>query len=182
MKASGLTYSCYYHIRDCHLDRDRMAPFFSPGGVSFFASWWNRMPQYSGLFDYQNVMRPAYFTFELLARVTGDRLEADSNDDSVHAFLSYDKSYHIYNLLFWNFSARPVTVNIDTCGLKETLLAKRRMLDAESPSEDENARLRPLPDVKVEPGTEPVEIHLEPYGIESWSLEPLNWMDKLLGH
>jgi hypothetical protein len=182
MKASGLTYSCYYHIRDYHLDRDRVAPFFSPGGASFFASWWNRMPQYSGLFDYQNVMRPAYFTFELLARVTGERLEADSSDDSVHAFLSYDKSYQIYNLLFWNFSATPATVKIETRGLKEALVAKRRMLDAESPSEDENARLRPLPDVKVEPGTEPIEIHMEPYGIESWSLEPLNWMDKLLGH
>ena len=145
------------------------------------ASWWNRMPEYSGLFDYQNVMRPAYFTFELLARVTGDRLEADSDDDSVHAFLSYDKSYDIYNLLFWNFSDKPVTVKIDARGLKQTLVAKRRLLDAESPSEDENARLRPLPDLKLEPGAEPAEIHLEPYGMESWSLESPDWMDKLLG-
>jgi hypothetical protein len=180
MKESGLTYSCYYHIRDYHLDRDRVAPFFSPGGASFFASWWNRMPQYSGLFDYQNVMRPAYFTFELLARVTGDRLEASSNDDSVHAFLSYDKSYKTYNLLFWNFSDTPVTVRLDARDLGEAMLAHRRLLDAESPSEDENARLRPLPDVKIEPGIEPVEIHLEPYGMESWSLEPLNWRDQLI--
>ena len=55
MKQSGLTYSCYYHIRDYHVDRDRFASFFSPGGASFMANWWNRMPQYSGLFDYQNV-------------------------------------------------------------------------------------------------------------------------------
>ncbi|MGA3262463.1 MAG: hypothetical protein ABSC47_00275 [Terracidiphilus sp.] len=61
------------------------------------------------------------------------------------------------------------------------LAAKRRMLDIESPSEDENARLRPLPDVKVEPGTEPIEIHLEPYGIEFWFLEPLNWQAQLMG-
>jgi len=181
MKASGLTYSCYYHIRDYHLDRDRVAPFFSPGGAAFFASWWNRMPQYSGLFDYQNVMRPAYFTFELLARVTGDRLEADSNDDTVHAFLSQDKSYKYYSLLFWNFSPTPVTVKLDAQNLSEPLVAKRRLLDAESPSEDENARLRPLPDVKVEPGTRPIEILMGPYSIQSWSLEPADWLTQLMG-
>ena len=71
MKEAGLTYSCFYHIRDYHVERSQFAPFFSPGGASFMASWWNRMPQYDGLFDYQDVMRPAYFTFELLARVTG---------------------------------------------------------------------------------------------------------------
>jgi hypothetical protein len=28
------------------------------------ARWWNRMPQFDGLFDYQNNIRPAYFTSE----------------------------------------------------------------------------------------------------------------------
>jgi len=181
MKESGLSYSCFYHIRDYHVDRDRFAPFFSPGGASFMASWWNWMPQYSGLFDYQNVMRPAYFTFELLARVTGDRLEAGSSDGSVHAFLSHDRSYAIYNLLFWNFSGMPVTVKIEAHGLKEALVAKRKMLDAESPSEDENARLRPLDDLNLTPGSAPIEVHLEPYGIQSWTMEPRNWQTQLPG-
>ena len=48
MKQSNLTYSCFYHIRDYHVDRYRFASFFSPGGASFMANWWNRMPQYSG--------------------------------------------------------------------------------------------------------------------------------------
>jgi hypothetical protein len=181
MKASGLTYSCYYHIRDYHVDRNRFAPFFSPGGASFMASWWNRMPQYDGLFDYQNVMRPTYFTFELLARVTGERLQASSTDESVHAFLAYDKAYETYNLLFWNFSATPVTVKIDAQGLSEALIVHRRLLDAQSPSEDENARLRPLPDVKLLPGSALDEVHLEPYGMESWAMEPVDWEHKLLG-
>jgi xylan 1,4-beta-xylosidase len=182
MKEAGLTYSCFYHIRDYHVDRDRFAPFFSPGGASFMASWWNRMPQYSGLFDYQDVMRPDYFTFELMARVTGERLEANSSDESVHAFLSYDEQYKIYNLMFWNFSGTPVTLKLDRHGLGESLVARRRMLDAQSPSQDENARLRPLPDVKVEPGSQPIEIHLAPYGIESWAMEPTNWTKQLLIH
>jgi hypothetical protein len=181
MKESKLTYSCFYHIRDYHVDRDRFAPFFSPGGASFMASWWNRMPQYSGLFDYQNVMRPAYFSFELLARVTGDRLDATSDDDAVHAFLSYDKTYGIYNLLFWNFSASPVTIKLQEHGLAETLVAKRRRLDAKSPSEDENARLHPLPDMRLDPSVAPTEIQLEPYGMETWALEPTDWAKQLLG-
>jgi hypothetical protein len=180
MKEAGLTYSCFYHIRDYHVERSQFAPFFSPGGASFMASWWNRMPQYSGLFDYQDVMRPAYFTFELLARVTGERLGADSSDDRVHGFLAHDAEYKTYNLIFWNFSPEPVTVKLETRGLGESLVAHRRMLDAEAPSQDENARLRPLPDEKLEPGAQALEIQLEPYGIESWAMEPTDWKKQLL--
>jgi xylan 1,4-beta-xylosidase len=181
MKQSNLTYSCFYHIRDYHVDRYRFASFFSPGGASFMANWWNRMPQYSGLFDYQNVMRPAYFAFELLSRVTGTRLAADSSDDDVHAFLSFDKEYEIYNLLFWNFSEKPVSVTLNAQGLPEPLKAKRRLLDAASPSGDENARLRPLDDITLSPQSPSTVITLQPYGVESWSLEPLDWEHRLLG-
>jgi hypothetical protein len=145
------------------------------------ASWWNRMPQYSGLFDYQDVMRPAYFSFELLARVTGDRLAATSDDEAVHAFFSDDKVYGIYNLLFWNFSSSPVTIKLQEHGLKETLIARRRVLDAKTPFQDENARLRPLPDLKLNPAAGATEIQLEPYGMETWALEPTNWVEQLLG-
>jgi xylan 1,4-beta-xylosidase len=182
MKESGLDYSCYYHIRDYHVDRDRFAAYSSPGGASFMASWWNRMPQYSGLFDFQNVMRPAYFSFELLARLTGDRLESSSNDDAVHAFLTFDKDYEYYSLMFWNFSATPVDVTLNLQALPETLRAHRRELDASAPSEDENSRLRPLEDVSLSADAAPAQIHLEPYGIQFWSLEPLNWRAQLMGN
>jgi xylan 1,4-beta-xylosidase len=181
MKEAGLTYSCFYHIRDYHVERSQFLPFFSPGGASFMASWWNRMPQYSGLFDYQNVMRPDYFTFELLARVTGERLHAESNDDAVHAFLAHDDEYKTYNLIFWNFSSQPANLKLDTRGLKESLVAHRRMLDAEASSQDENSRLRPLPDITLAPGEQSIEIELGPYGIESWAMEPTDWAKQLLG-
>ena len=171
MKESGLDYSCYYHIRDYHVDRDRFAQFFSHKGASFMAAWWNRMPQYDGLFDYQNVMRPSYFTFQLLSRLTGDRLAVESGDKAVHAFLTYDKSYDLYSLLMWNFSADAVSVEVDPRDLPASLVAKRRSLDAAAPSSDENARLRPLEDLTLKPGTGPVKIQLAPYGVEFWSLE-----------
>jgi len=126
-------------------------------------------------------MRPSYFTFELLARVTGERLEANSSDDTVHAFLSFDNSYKTYNLMFWNFSNMPITVSLDARDLTQILVAKRRMLDAESPSEDENARLRPLPDLKVIPGAPPIELLMGPYAIQSWAMEPPDWQLQLVG-
>jgi hypothetical protein len=174
MKEEGLDYSCYYHIRDYHVDRDRFAQFFSMKGASDMASWWNRMPQYSGLFDYQNRLRPAYFAFKLLSRAMGDRLGADSNNSSVHAFLSYDSSYGIYNLLVWNYSDAPVTVDLNVHDLPMTLVAKRRSLDAAAPSDDENVRLRPLPDLTLKAGAPALNVRLEPYGVESWSLEPVH--------
>ncbi len=181
MKQSGLDYSCYYHIRDYHVDRDRFAAYSSSGGASFMAAWWNRMPQYSGLFDFQNVMRPAYFSFELLARLTGDRLDATSNDDFVHAFLTFDKDYQYYSLMFWNFSATPVDVTLNLQALPGALTAHRRELDASTPSEDENARLHPLPDVTLTSDAAPAQIHLDSYGVQFWSLETLHWRALLMG-
>jgi hypothetical protein len=135
------------------------------------AAWWNRMPQYDGLFDYQNVMRPSYFTFQLMSRLTGDRLAAESSAGAMHAFLTYDKSYDIYSLLVWNFSTDAVSVDVEAHDLPAPLVAKRRSLDAASPSSDENARLRPLDDLTLKPGAGSVKILLEPFGLEFWSLE-----------
>jgi len=52
MKEAGLDYSCYYHIRDWYVSFENFAPFMSPQGTAFMTRWWNRMPQYDGLFDY----------------------------------------------------------------------------------------------------------------------------------
>ncbi len=66
MKDGGLDGSCYYQIRDFHVEYDKFAPFMSPGGAAFMTRWWNRMPQFDGLFDFQNRVRPSYFAFKLL--------------------------------------------------------------------------------------------------------------------
>lgn len=170
MKEAGLTYSCYYHIRDYRVDRNDFTPYFSPAGASSMALWWNRMPQYDGLFDFQNVIRPSYFGFLLLSRLTGDRLPADSSSPFVHAFLTYDKSYGIYSLLFWNYSADPVDVRIEAHDLPDTMYATRRTLDATAPSNDENARLRAIGNVTLTSGSTPIEVHLAPYAMEFWSI------------
>jgi hypothetical protein len=70
---------------------------------------------------------------------------------------------------------------VESRGLKESLVAHRRLLDAEAPSQDENARLRPLPDMRLAPSAQPLEVHLDPYGIESWAMEPMDWVRQLVG-
>ncbi len=171
MKEAGLDYSCYYHIRDYQVDRERFARFFSSKGASFMARWWNRMPQYDGLFDFQNTVRPAYFAFKLLSRLGGARLPAVSSDPLVHAFLTADPVLGVHNLLVWNYSAEPVRLKIGARALPEDLTAKRRRLDAAAPSSDENTRLRQVEDRLLGRVGAPVEIELEPYGIEFWSLD-----------
>jgi hypothetical protein len=171
MKDAGLDMACYYHIRDYHVDRDRFAQFFSPRGASFMAAWWNRMPQYDGLFDYQNTLRPTYFTFKLLSRLLGDRRAVRSTDPAVHAFLTYDQSYDLYSLLIWNFSPLPARVRLLASGVPGMLVIKRRLLDAAAPGSDENVRLQPLDDLQVAPEKPRLEWTLPPYGLEFWSLE-----------
>ncbi|MFO0889480.1 MAG: hypothetical protein U0790_10120 [Isosphaeraceae bacterium] len=87
----GLDWSCYYHIRDYHVAYEQFAPFFSPQGAAFMTRWWNRMPQFDGLFDYQNCVRPSYFASSSSPRLTGERLRLDSTLPTVHGFASHDE-------------------------------------------------------------------------------------------
>ena len=72
MKDAGLDWSCYYHIRDYYVSYDTFSKYFSANGTALMTRWWNRQPQFDGLFDYQNQIRPAYFTFKLLSRMAGE--------------------------------------------------------------------------------------------------------------
>ncbi|HWR52177.1 MAG TPA: hypothetical protein VN428_13785 [Bryobacteraceae bacterium] len=173
MKDAGLDWSCYYHIRDYYVDREQFARFMSPKGAAFMARWWNRMPQFDGLFDYQNTVRPAYWTFKLLSRLTGERFEAKSRDGAVHGFLTWDPAYELYNLLIWNFSPSPAQVEIAWSGLPYNAMAKRVSLDAETGSNVENERLRPRPPLKMTAGAGRGAAQLGPYGIEFWYVEKL---------
>ncbi len=171
MKDGGLDYSCYYHIRDYHVDPGRFGQFMSRKGTAAMARWWNRMPQYDGLFDYQNTMRPSYFAFKLLSRLGGERLGLESSDASVHGFATYDPEYGTYNLLLWNFSDTPAEVSVAINGLPGPYTAQRHLLDATAISNDENVRLRPLKSLPLTEGASDGRISLSPYGIEYWSIE-----------
>ena len=174
MKDSGLDYSCYYHIRDWYVDFDRFERFMSPTGTAFMARWWNRMPQFDGLFDYQNRIRPAYFTFKLMSRLRGNQLRLTSDHAAVHGLAADDDQMRMQNLLLWNFSNTTVPVEISLTGQTEDLRTRHITLDAVSPNDDENARLRPEPFAKLPKlpeGKQTWHLQFEPYAVHYWSFE-----------
>jgi hypothetical protein len=171
MKEAGLDWSCYYHIGDYQVEYELFAPFMSPKGTAFMTRWWNRMPQFDGLFDYQNHVRPSYFAFKLLSRLTGEKLCVVSSDPAVHAFATHDEKYEIDNLLLWNFSNRGATVDVAWKGLPRDMLKRHITLDTLAASNEENARLRPAPSTRVNKGDHRIKVELEPYAIKFWSFE-----------
>jgi len=171
MKNGGLDWSCYYHIRDYHVDYDEFAPFFSPAGAAFMTRWWNRMPQADGLFDFQNHVRPAYFALKLLSRLTGERLRLDKRASSVHALATYDAKYEIYNLLAWNFSDSAADVELSVENLPKAMLMRQITLDASAAGDDENVRLRPRPPTRLPKSLYRQKVHFDPYGVKFWSFE-----------
>jgi xylan 1,4-beta-xylosidase len=170
MKDGGLSYSCYYHIRDFHVPQANFARFMSPKGTVEMTRWWNLMPQYDGLFDFQNQLRPAYFTFLLLARLTGQRLDLSSSTETVHGLAAFDNDFATYNVLLWNYSPKPAQVSLNITGLPKPLMAHRLELDASAPSNDENIRLHPLPELPLKTDDAPVTLALAPYGLTFWAI------------
>jgi hypothetical protein len=173
MKEGGLDYSCYYHIRDYHVSFERFARFMSPRGTAFMEGWWNRMPQFDGLFDFQNTVRPTYFTFKLLSRLTGDRLRVTSSSPMVHGFAARDDRYsaYRYNLMLWNFSPSPAQVEVTLDNMAGNLTAKPIVLNAAAPSNDEIVRLRPENPFQIKTEQPVVQVSFEPYGVRFWSFE-----------
>jgi len=171
MKDAGLDGACYYHIRDWHVRPERFAPFMSSQGTAFMTKWWNRMPQFDGLFDFQDNVRPAYFAFKLLSRLTGERLRLVSTDAKVRGFATHDKAFQVSSLLVWNFSEAPVEVELIVDGLPKNMRVRHIVLDALAPSDDENVRLRPDPPAEWKAGTNRLQVRFDPYAIHFWSLE-----------
>jgi len=174
MKDAELDYSCYYHIRDYHVSFEPFAKFMSPGGTAFMYRWWNRRPQYDGLFDYQNTVRPTYFTFKLLSRLTGERLRLTSSSETVHGLASWDEKLQLYNVLIWNFSSSPMKVNLAFSNAPGNLMARPIVLDATTADNDENSRLKSESPVELKRNKASLTVLMDPYGIRFWSIERRN--------
>ncbi|HTL16547.1 MAG TPA: hypothetical protein VL793_04880 [Patescibacteria group bacterium] len=171
MKDAGLDYSCYYHLRDWHVRLEDFTPFMSAKGAAFMTRWWNRMPQFDGLFDYENQVRPSYFAWKLLSRVRGERLRLSSDHPSVRGLASHDQELRCDNLLLWNFSSAPAPVELALKGLDGKSRMRHVALDALAPSSDENSRLHPDPFVKLDRGDKSLNVTLEPYAVHYWYFE-----------
>jgi xylan 1,4-beta-xylosidase len=169
MKEAGLTYATYYHIRDFHPDYRSFTEFETPRGAAGIEVSWNRglQVQVSGIFDYQDTMRPSYFAFKLLSRLTGERLTLTSNDGAVHGLAAWDSTLQLYTIVLWNFSNVPAKVNFSVENSPYSLNLWQRILDAETSNNDENVRLRPLPWRELDKPNMQLEFELKPYEVRS---------------
>jgi hypothetical protein len=166
MKEGGLDYSCYYHIRDYQVDPGVFGRFMSAQGTAMMTRWWNRMGQFDGLFDYQNYVRPAYFAFKLLSRLTGNRAPLESSEAAVHGFATRDETLGTDNILLWNFAKEPARVTLSVGVISPERRAMHRVvLQADAPSSDENSRLRQVPREMVSGTSAESSFELEPYGV-----------------
>jgi xylan 1,4-beta-xylosidase len=166
MKDAGIDYMAYYQIRDYQLEADRFARFMTPSGTASLDRWWNRQVQVDGLFDYQDQIRPAYFAFKMLSRLTGNRIRFETNDKTVHGLAAWDEKLGLYSLMIWNFSENPVHVDLAVEGFSENLKLSPRILDATSPSDNENVRLTPVKATEVKSGNAHVQVELGVYGVQ----------------
>jgi len=171
MNEAGLDYSCYYHIRDYHVRPEVFSKFMSLDGTAFMARWWNQMPQFDGLFDFQNRVRPAYFAFKLLSRLSGHRLRLQSSDPYLHGFAAYDERLQAFNILVWNFSDQPARLDLKLEGDTTQLVMRRSVLDASGPSDDENDRIRWQQPFTRRIDNANIGFDLDSYGVSFLSLE-----------
>jgi len=146
MREAGLSYSAYYHIRDYHVDSQQFGRFMSHAGTLSMANWWNLTPQFDGLFDFQGILRPAYFAFKMLSRLTGNRVDATSDRPDVKLMAAYDAEQKMFHVLAWNFSPQPPPachVSLKIGGLPAARWTLRRLaLDSNTASNQENDRMR----------------------------------------
>lgn len=155
----------------CFKPSDLFDRFMTPGGSAAMAKWWNRNHQNSGLLDYENNIRPAYFAFKLLSRLTGDRRKVSSSDELVHGLAAFDARPGIYDLMIWNFSDRPAQARLRFTGLSGVWKAEPITLDSLTPNPEENSRLHALDPVKLDAERAAPAIDLEPWGICFWMIE-----------
>ena len=165
MKDAGLDYACYYHIRDYQVDPAVFGRFMSPSGNAMMTRWWNRNTQWDGLFDYQNNVRPSYYAFKLISRLTGDRVRLESSDPHVHGFATRDVRMVTDNVLVWNYSDQPARAAVEMRAVAPRSTMHRILLQAAAPSDDENVRLKPVSSEQVAGDTARAEFELEPYGV-----------------
>lgn len=98
---AGLEGAAFFHIRDYFVDEKEFTPWMSAKGTANMARWWNEMPQYEGIYDNQDRVKPDYFAFKLLSLIRGQKLPVAGTGDEIHALAA--RGGHWVNLVIWNY-------------------------------------------------------------------------------
>jgi hypothetical protein len=159
----GLSRSSYYHIRDYLVDPVQFSRFMSPSDTAFMTHWWNEMPQYDGLYDNQDRLRPAYYAFKLLSLIKGEQLPVAGTNSDLNALAARGGAW--VNLVMWNFplegAGKPYDVNVQFPSEKKGGVRLVR-LNPESPVNTlEQIRNGEISDL----GSQPLRVTLRPYEV-----------------
>ena len=65
------------------------------------ARWWNEMPQYDGLYDNQDRVRPAYYAFNFSPGIKGQQLPVTGTIPEIKALAARGRRW--VNVVLWNF-------------------------------------------------------------------------------
>ena len=171
MLTAGLDLSCYFHIRDYPFDDEAFRKFYGAQDIAEQKRFWDRHAIRFGLFDYQDQVRPAYFVFKLLGRLTGDRVALHSASGTVHGLASYDKALRASSILIWNYADTDAAVTLHLNKVPADTTASRYVLDAAGPDNEDSARLRPQSTSRLSKGAGDLTFQLQPWGITLVSLE-----------
>ncbi len=145
---TGLSHSCYYHLRNVNFRRKDVKGILSENAALETEYGVNYLFNLLGVFDHQGIMRPAYFSFKLLSRLLGKKLITKNPKGTVKLLATYNSYEDEINVLIWNFAVkRPKTekINLKITGLKKGAYGYRRfLLDAKTTSNEEEKRLKVL--------------------------------------
>ena len=98
-------------------------------------------------------------------------MKLESTDSAVHSLASYDATLDVYSVLLWNFSESTARAELAFEGAPSDLTAHRLVLDSETPSNEEFARLRQEEPLKLtRGGSMRATIELQPYGVAFWAI------------
>jgi xylan 1,4-beta-xylosidase len=160
---AGLTASAYYQIRDCYVDQAMFSRFLSARGTANMARWWNEMPQYDGLYDNQDRVRPAYYAFKLLSLIKGQQLPVTTAMPAIKAFAA--RQEHWVNVVLWNFpsntESKPVDVTVQLPFERTGSVRVVRLNPDAAVNNLEQIRNSPVADLKAHP----LLLTLRPYEI-----------------
>lgn len=160
---TGLSGSAFFHIRDYFVDEHLFTSFLSARGTADMARWWNEMPQYEGIYDNQDRVKPDYFAFKLLSLIRGQKLIVKGTGSDIHALAA--KGGHWVNLVIWNYpqAAKGADHDVIVRFPEETSGRVRVVrLNAEAASDNlEQMRYDPVTTLK----DRPLRLALHPYEI-----------------
>jgi len=160
---TGLSGSAFFHIRDYFVDETKFTPFLSSPGVANMARWWNEMPQYEGIYDNQDRVRPDYYAFKLLSLIRGQKLSVAGTVPDIHAFAARGGRW--VNVVLWSFpqagEGKPHEITVQFPYEKNGQIRVVR-LNAEAPINYlDQTRTASVSDLQVHP----IRITLRPYEI-----------------